>query len=236
MSRCCSSRRAPRHKRRRRAVLSFLTPRRSWRPGSKATLLPDGTAAAPADAPPQVQAAIFAANKLLDKPYKYGGGHAKVEDSGYDCSGTVSYALLAAKLLKTPARLLELHALGPEGQGHAGSRSTRTRATPSPSSPACAWTRARGGDHEPQDRPHRRARPALARRPAQRRAASRSATRVGLLARQSGSRWQLVALGEPVAPARLRLALAPHARPSETASSGGTSVGRPSSSSATIVR
>ena len=66
-------------------------------PGSKATLLPDGTAAAPADAPPQVQAAIFAANKLLDKPYKYGGGHAKVEDSGYDCSGTVSYALLAAK-------------------------------------------------------------------------------------------------------------------------------------------
>src|SRR5687767_716624 len=71
-------------------------------PGSKATLLPDGSAAAPADAPPQVQAAIFAANKLLDKPYKYGGGHAKVEDSGYDCSGTVSYALIGARLLKTP--------------------------------------------------------------------------------------------------------------------------------------
>ena len=71
-------------------------------PGSKATLLPDGTAAAPADAPPQVQAAIFAANKLLDKPYKYGGGHAKVEDSGYDCSGTVSYALIHAGLLASP--------------------------------------------------------------------------------------------------------------------------------------
>src|SRR3954453_17977527 len=71
-------------------------------PGSKATLLPDGTAAAPADAPPEVQSAIFAANKPLDKPYKYGGGHAKVEDSGYDCSGTVSYALMAAKLLKGP--------------------------------------------------------------------------------------------------------------------------------------
>jgi len=65
-------------------------------PGAKATLLPDGSAAAPAEAPPEVQAAIFAANKLLDKPYKYGGGHAKVEDKGYDCSGTVSYALLAA--------------------------------------------------------------------------------------------------------------------------------------------
>jgi hypothetical protein len=71
-------------------------------PGAKATLLPDGSAAAPADAPPEVQQAIFAANKLLDKPYKYGGGHAKVEDSGYDCSGTVSYALLAAGLLKSP--------------------------------------------------------------------------------------------------------------------------------------
>ena len=71
-------------------------------PGAKATLLPDGSAAAPAEAPPEVQAAIFAANKLLDKPYKYGGGHAKVEDSGYDCSGTVSYALLAAKLIKSP--------------------------------------------------------------------------------------------------------------------------------------
>ena len=80
-----------------RAVRSFLTPPRSSPPGSKATLLPDGTAAAPADAPPEVQAAIFAANKLLDKPYKYGGGHAKVEDSGYDCSGTVSYALLGGQ-------------------------------------------------------------------------------------------------------------------------------------------
>jgi hypothetical protein len=67
--------------------------------GAKATLLPDGSAAAPADAPPEVQSAIFAANKLLDKPYKYGGGHAKVEDSGYDCSGTVSYALRGAGLL-----------------------------------------------------------------------------------------------------------------------------------------
>jgi hypothetical protein len=71
-------------------------------PGAKATLLPDGTAAAPADAPPEVQAAILAANSLLDKPYKYGGGHAKVEDSGYDCSGTISYALIAAGLLKSP--------------------------------------------------------------------------------------------------------------------------------------
>lgn len=67
-------------------------------PGAVAQLLPDGTAAAPADAPPQVQQAIFAANKIQDKPYIYGGGHAKVEDKGYDCSGTVSYALLGGDL------------------------------------------------------------------------------------------------------------------------------------------
>jgi hypothetical protein len=71
-------------------------------PGSAATLLPDGTAAAPADAPIEVQNAIFAANRLVNKPYKYGGGHAKVEDSGYDCSGTVSYALHHAGLLAAP--------------------------------------------------------------------------------------------------------------------------------------
>ncbi|MBE2318430.1 hypothetical protein DVA67_020785 [Solirubrobacter sp. CPCC 204708] len=64
-------------------------------PGAVAQLLPDGSAAAPADAPPQVQQAIFAANRIQNKPYIYGGGHAKVEDKGYDCSGTVSYALLA---------------------------------------------------------------------------------------------------------------------------------------------
>ena len=86
-------------------------------PGATATLLPDGTAAAPAEAPLEVQAAIFAANKLLDKPYKYGGGHAKVEDSGYDCSGTVSYALLAAKLLKSPLDSSSFLRWGLKGKG-----------------------------------------------------------------------------------------------------------------------
>ena len=71
-------------------------------PGAKATLLPDGTAAAPASAPRPVQEAIWAANRLQNKPYKYGGGHAKIEDTGYDCSGTVSYALIHAGLLKSP--------------------------------------------------------------------------------------------------------------------------------------
>jgi hypothetical protein len=86
-------------------------------PGGKATLLPDGTAAAPADAPPQVQAAIFAANRLINLPYKYGGGHAKIEDTGYDCSGTVSYALHHAGLLETPLDSGSFASWGLKGRG-----------------------------------------------------------------------------------------------------------------------
>jgi peptidoglycan hydrolase-like protein with peptidoglycan-binding domain len=69
-------------------------------PGAQATLSPDGrTAIAPDSAPPEVKAAIAAANKITSKPYKYGGGHGRWEDTGYDCSGAVSYALHGAGLL-----------------------------------------------------------------------------------------------------------------------------------------
>ena len=54
---------------------------------------------APAGAPPQVQQIIAAGNEIASKPYKYGGGHGKWDDSGYDCSGSVSYALHGAGLL-----------------------------------------------------------------------------------------------------------------------------------------
>jgi hypothetical protein len=70
--------------------------------GSVATLQPNGLAAAPLDAPPQVQQAIWAANRIIGLPYHYGGGHGKWVDTGYDCSGTVSFALHGASLLKTP--------------------------------------------------------------------------------------------------------------------------------------
>jgi hypothetical protein len=85
--------------------------------GSVAQLLPDGSAAAPADAPVQVQQAIWAANRLQDKPYKYGGGHAKIEDTGYDCSGTVSYALIAAGLLESPLPSGPFMRWGEKGRG-----------------------------------------------------------------------------------------------------------------------
>ena len=43
---------------------------------------------------------IAAGNRIAKKPYKYGGGHAKLRDSGYDCSGSVSYALRGGKLMR----------------------------------------------------------------------------------------------------------------------------------------
>jgi peptidoglycan hydrolase-like protein with peptidoglycan-binding domain len=68
-------------------------------PGAQATVGPDGLAIAPAGAPPQVQQIIAAGNQIASKPYKYGGGHGRWDDTGYDCSGSVSYALHGAGLL-----------------------------------------------------------------------------------------------------------------------------------------
>jgi hypothetical protein len=86
-------------------------------PGGVATLLPDGSAAAPADAPVQVQSAIFAANRLNGKPYIYGGGHRRFEDRGYDCSGTISYALHGAGLLDSPLDSGSFMSWGEKGKG-----------------------------------------------------------------------------------------------------------------------
>jgi hypothetical protein len=85
------------------------------KPG-KATLV-DGYAVAPPDAPEQVRAAIAAANRIVGKPYKYGGGHARVEDTGYDCSGTVSYALLGGGFLRSPLDSSGFMRWGAPGKG-----------------------------------------------------------------------------------------------------------------------
>jgi hypothetical protein len=52
-------------------------------------------ACAPQSAPQKVKDVIQAANVIRNKPYKWGGGHGSWSDSGYDCSGAVSYALHA---------------------------------------------------------------------------------------------------------------------------------------------
>jgi cell wall-associated NlpC family hydrolase len=69
--------------------------------GETATVDDNGLAVAPAGAPAEVQAIIAAGNAIARKPYKYGGGHGRWRDTGYDCSGSVSYVLHAAGLLST---------------------------------------------------------------------------------------------------------------------------------------
>jgi peptidoglycan hydrolase-like protein with peptidoglycan-binding domain len=67
--------------------------------GVRATVGADGLAAAPAAAPDVVKRIIAAGNVIAKTPYIYGGGHGKWNDAGYDCSGSVSYALHGAGLL-----------------------------------------------------------------------------------------------------------------------------------------
>ena len=86
--------------------------------GATATLSSDGrTAVAPANAPQEVKDAIAAANKITDKPYRYGGGHGDFEDSGYDCSGAVSYALHGGGWLDRPLDSTGFMSWGEAGRG-----------------------------------------------------------------------------------------------------------------------
>jgi hypothetical protein len=70
-------------------------------PGHVARIV-DGLAAAPMSAPLAVQQIVWAGNQIIGLPYIFGGGHASFVASGYDCSGTVSFALHGASLLATP--------------------------------------------------------------------------------------------------------------------------------------
>lgn len=77
----------------------------------------DGTASPPLLAPFKVRRAVAAANRLLDKPYKFGGGHAVLNDTGYDCSGATSYVLREAGLLEGQLTSSEFFNYGKRGKG-----------------------------------------------------------------------------------------------------------------------
>jgi cell wall-associated NlpC family hydrolase len=85
-------------------------------PGHTAHII-DGLAAAPMDAPASVKAMIWAGNEIVGLPYIYGGGHASFISPGYDCSGTVSYALHGADLLESPMDSTEFESWGESGIG-----------------------------------------------------------------------------------------------------------------------
>jgi cell wall-associated NlpC family hydrolase len=71
------------------------------KPFKKARLV-KGKAIAPASAPARVKKVISWANRIRNKPYIYGGGHASFNSAGYDCSGAVSYALRGGRFVSSP--------------------------------------------------------------------------------------------------------------------------------------
>jgi cell wall-associated NlpC family hydrolase len=77
----------------------------------------NGIAIPPIGAPPEVVAAINSANEIARKPYIYGGGHRSFVSRGYDCSGSVSYALHGAGLVTTPLDSSDFMSWGVAGAG-----------------------------------------------------------------------------------------------------------------------
>jgi peptidoglycan hydrolase-like protein with peptidoglycan-binding domain len=86
-------------------------------PTEKGYIGGDGLAVAPSSAPDEVRSIIEAGNAIATKPYKYGGGHGRWNDSGYDCSGSVSYVLHAAGLLNRALDSSGFMSWGEAGRG-----------------------------------------------------------------------------------------------------------------------
>jgi hypothetical protein len=83
----------------------------------RASALPNGVAVPPLEGPEEVKQIIEAGNIIARTPYVWGGGHGKWIDKGYDCSGSVSFALAAAGLLNGPLDSGRLSHWGDPGPG-----------------------------------------------------------------------------------------------------------------------
>jgi len=104
------------------APLSRSAKRRDTRPSddasiSAAEVLKGGIALPPIEAPEPVRQIIEAGNSIARTPYLWGGGHGKWLDKGYDCSGSISYALASAGLLNAPLDSGRLMSWGAPGKG-----------------------------------------------------------------------------------------------------------------------
>jgi hypothetical protein len=87
-------------------------------PGAIAKLSDDGrTAVPPVAAPEPVKQALYSANRITRRPYVWGGGHGSFRSRGYDCSGSVSYALHGAGMLDIPLDSSEFMRWGDQGLG-----------------------------------------------------------------------------------------------------------------------
>ncbi len=86
-------------------------------PGQSANYISESQASVPSEAPAAVAAAIEAANSIATTPYIWGGGHGSFESSGYDCSGSVSFALNGGGFLSSPLDSTGLETWGEAGPG-----------------------------------------------------------------------------------------------------------------------
>jgi peptidoglycan hydrolase-like protein with peptidoglycan-binding domain len=93
-------------------------------PPASALVTPDaapggaqGAGAGEGEAADIVARVIAAANEIATRPYVYGGGHGSFESDGYDCSGSVSYALHGGGLLSSPEDSTGLESYGEAGPG-----------------------------------------------------------------------------------------------------------------------
>lgn len=86
-------------------------------PGEKAALA-NGLAVAPDAAPEAIKQVIAAANSIASTPYLYAGGHGRWYSPGYDCSGSVGFALHGGDLLSRTEDSGEMERYGSGGPGH----------------------------------------------------------------------------------------------------------------------
>lgn len=84
----------------------------------KTAILRNGKAIPPRNAPSQVKRAIAAANSLVNKPYRMGGGHKRHHDTHYDCSGSTSFVLKEAGLLTSTRHSRLFLNYGQKGAGN----------------------------------------------------------------------------------------------------------------------
>jgi cell wall-associated NlpC family hydrolase len=86
-------------------------------PGATGKVTSEGYAIPPASAPQRVRSVVAAGNRIAKTPYKWGGGHGQWNDTGYDCSGSVSYALHGGGLLDSPLVSGDFAHWGSAGRG-----------------------------------------------------------------------------------------------------------------------
>ncbi len=92
------------------APTNVTTPTTETTPSSTQSVPTSGTQAG-------IQKMVAAGNRIARTPYVYGGGHGSFNSRGYDCSGSVSYVLHAAGLLRSPEDSTELESYGQPGPG-----------------------------------------------------------------------------------------------------------------------